>query len=65
MAKKLYHIQLTDFTFYDSSPYSFLPDTEIFTFRTARQRDNWLDDFTLSIQGILSYTVHQQRKYKD
>lgn len=60
--KRKYHIKLSNFSFYDGSPYSHLPDTEVMTFKTARKRDFWHDEFTKDVKGLLCHNVETWRK---
>lgn len=61
MAKKKYYIRLEDFSFYDSSPYTSIPNTDTYSFKSARNREKWKDEFTKDIEGLLSHSVIQWR----
>ena len=63
--KKRYFIRLADFKFYDDSPYTQIPDTKTYSFKTARKRDTWHSKFTEHIKGLLSHSIYQWRAKYD
>lgn len=52
-----YYATITDISFYNSSPFTFMNDTVSPVFRQRRNLEKWLNQFGDDIDGILSYTI--------
>lgn len=56
-----YYAMITEISFYDSSPFTFMDDIVSPTFRQRRNLEKWLGSFSYGIDGILSYTITYYR----
>ncbi len=57
---KQYELSIKDIRFYDSSPFTFLPDFVVGTFKSYRKADEASWD-ALNVDGVLSHSIHIRR----
>jgi len=60
--KKKYYLQIKNIEFYSTSPYTFMPNTEVMSFKTARKRETWKREWSKGIEGILCYELNEWKK---